>query len=312
MLNRYLTFYKPSMQFVVFCAILSMSWLVGGSLIELFNTQLTGLSSAQITDLKEIPYTLANQLKLINSLLLVVTLLLPAGLFAYLAYPSPSKYLGLTFNAKRQHWLWGITLMLIAIPFTGLLEQWSQLIPAIGNSKELDDAYNKLAKSMLQGNKPIDLIINIAAMCLIPAFIEEVFFRGCLQQLLLNWMKKTPFAAILIIAVIFSAFHGQLSGFFPRVFLGLLLGLAYHFSGSIWITIAMHALNNFITVLLVYLYNAKITTIDMTKLPDTNLGLGLGSGIAVIGLIYLFHKDRKPFLLVEVDKTIEEKVDPVT
>jgi membrane protease YdiL (CAAX protease family) len=145
-------------------------------------------------------------------------------------------------------------------------------------------------------------------MCLIPAFIEEVFFRGCLQQLFLNWMKKTPMVAILLIAVIFSAFHGQLSGFFPRVFLGLLLGLAYYFSGSIWITIAMHALNNFITVLMVYLFNAKITTTDMTKLPDTNLWLGLSSGIAVIGLIYLFQKYRKPFELVEVDKTIEEPV----
>jgi hypothetical protein len=200
----------------------------------------------------------------------------------------------------------GIALMLIAIPFTSLLEQWSQLIPAIGNSKELDQEYNKLAQSMLQGNLPTDLLINIAAMCLAPAFIEEIFFRGCLQQLLLNWMKKTPFAAILIIAVIFSAFHGQLSGFFPRLFLGLLLGLAYYYSGSIWLTMIMHALNNFLTVLMVYLFNAKITTVDMTKLPDTSLWVGIGSGITVIGLLYLFYKDRKPFIPVEVEKELEE------
>ncbi len=306
MLNRYLTFYKPSIQFVVFCAILSMSWLIGGSLIEMLNTRLTGLTSEQISDLKDISATLANQLKLINSLLLVVSLLLPASLFAYLAYPEPMKYLGLRLDIKKHHWLWAIALMVIAIPFTSLLEQWSQLIPAIGKSKELDDEYNKLAQSMLQGSSPVDLVMNIAAMCLLPAFIEEIFFRGCLQQLLLNWMKKTPFLAILLVAVIFSAFHGQLSGFIPRVFLGLLLGLAYHYSGSIWVTMCMHALNNFVTVLMVYLYNAKITQVDMTKLPDTNLWLGLGSGLAVGGILYLFYKDRKPFILVEVDKTIEE------
>ncbi|GBL34904.1 hypothetical protein EMGBS15_04990 [Filimonas sp.] len=119
-------------------------------------------------------------------------------------------------------------------------------------------------------------------------------------------MKKTPFAAILIIAVIFSAFHGQLSGFFPRLFLGLLLGLAYYYSGSIWLTMIMHALNNFLTVLMVYLFNAKITTVDMTKLPDTSLWVGIGSGITVIGLLYLFYKDRKPFIPVEVEKELEE------
>ncbi|GBL34903.1 hypothetical protein EMGBS15_04980 [Filimonas sp.] len=175
MLNRYLTFYKPSMQFIVFCAILSMSWLIGGSLIEMLNTRITGFSSAQINDLKEISPVLANQLKLINTLLLTAILLLPASLFAYLAYPDPLNYLGLTFSIKKRHWIMGIALMLIAIPFTSLLEQWSQLIPAIGNSKELDQEYNKLAQSMLQGNLPTDLLINIAAMCLAPAFIEEIF-----------------------------------------------------------------------------------------------------------------------------------------
>ena len=306
MINRYLTFYTPSMQFVVFCAILSMSWLVGGSLIELLNTKITGLTTAQITNLTDISVAVANQFKLINSLLLVVTLLLPAVLFAYLAYPEPMKYLGLRVDIKKQHWLWAIALMIISMPFTSLLEQWSRLIPAIGQSKALDDNYNKLAQSMLQGSSPIDLVMNIGAMCLLPAFIEEIFFRGCLQQLLLNWMKKTPFVAILVVAVIFSAFHGQLSGFVPRVFLGLLLGVAYHYSGSIWLTMCMHALNNFVTVLMVYLFNAHIIKIDMTKLPDTNLWLGLGSALAVGGVLYLFYTNRKPFLLVEVDKTIEK------
>ncbi len=302
MLNRYLTFYKPAIQFVVFCAILCMSWLLGGHLIELFNQKITGLSADQINALKEIPAGLANQLKIINDLLLAVILLLPACLFAYLAYPEPAKYLGLTFNVKKHHWLWAITLMAIAIPFVSLLEEWSRLIPSIGSSKELDDQYNRLAESMLQGNTLRDLMSNILFMCIAPALIEELFFRACLQRILLNWMKSFPFTAILIVAIVFSAFHGQLSGFLPRVFLGLLLGLAYYYTGSIWVTILMHVFNNFLTIFFVYLYNAKIVHVDVSKLPAMNPIVGIASGIAVIGFLYLFYKDRKPYEVIEVSK----------
>lgn len=302
MLNRYLTFYNSPIQFVVFCAILSMSFLVGGSLIEFLNTQIIGFSNEEILGMKDISSELSNKLKFVNATLLAITLLLPAIIFSYLAYPKPSKYLGLDALRKKHHLLWGITLILIAIPFTSLLEEWSQLIPAIGNSKELDEKYNQLATSMLKGTSLIDLFSNIFFICIMPALIEEIFFRGCLQNILLHWMRKTPIAAILLVAVLFSVFHGQLSGFFPRIFLGLLLGLSYYYSGSLWVSMFMHVVNNLVTVVFVYLFNNQITDIDLTKLPAMNIWLGLLSFIAVIAMVYLFYKDRKEYEIIEVEK----------
>lgn len=302
MFNRYLTFYKPAIQFVVFCAILSMSWLIGGSLVEVLNVKLTGLSTDAINDLKDYTPALADQLKVINGLLLLITLFLPAMLFAYLAYPSPLRYLGLTLPEKRWFIILGPVLMILALPFTSLLEEWSRLIPAIGNSTELDEQYNRLAGAMLQGDRLRDLMINILFMSLLPALIEEVFFRGCLQQIMCNWMRRTPIAAIVLVAILFSAFHGQLSGFFPRLYLGLILGLAYHYTGSLWVPVLMHFVNNFITILFTYFYKIHLTEIDPSAMPDTNLWLGLASGVAVVGMLFLFYRNRQAFQPVEIDK----------
>jgi membrane protease YdiL (CAAX protease family) len=302
MLNRYLTFYSPAIQFMVFCVMLSFSVIIGSILFSILSERVTGLTLAEINNLKDIPELLGSQLKKINTLSLAISLLLPAGLFAYLAYPQPAQYLGLTLKIKKHHWLWAITLLLIALPFTSLLEQWNQHIPAFAGSHELDEQYDRLARSMLAASTLNGLMSNILFICIAPALIEELLFRACLQRILLAWMSKKPYMAIFIVAILFSAFHGQLSGFFPRLFLGLLLGLTYYFSGSIWISIIMHVLNNFVTVFFVYLYNQKLINMDVTHLPDMNMLFGLLSGIAVAGLLFLFYKDRKPYEPIEVEK----------
>lgn len=302
MFNRYLTFYKPSLQFIVFCAIASICMLIGYQVFALLIDHFTGYSIAAVAEIKVPEPHLADQLKKFNAISIAVLYLIPALAFAYLAYPKPDEYLGLNISFKTHHVLWAITLLLISLPFTSLLEEWSRHIPALGNSKELDEQYNQQMMAMLHGKRSIDLLSNIFFMCIAPAIIEELFFRGAMQQVLLNWMRLTPFAAILIVAVCFSAFHGQLSGFIPRVYLGLLLGLTYYYSGSIYLTMIMHFLNNFITVYLFYLYRSGLSSLDLMKLPDMNLILGIGSGIASIGLVYMFYKDRKPFQIFEVEK----------
>jgi uncharacterized protein len=308
MLNRYLTYYKTPTQFMVFCLLVSLSFLVGTFALEQIHTAWLGFTSLEINDLKEIPPSLSNKLKWTNSFMLLMLLLVPSLIFAYLSFPNPKQYLGLIKPVRTFHWLWGITLLLIAMPFTGLLEEWSRYIPALGTSKEMDQQYDKIANAMLLGTEIQDLLLNILAISLFPAIIEEIFFRGCLQQIFMNWMRKTPFTAILIVAIIFSAFHGQLSGFVPRLFLGMLLGLVYYFSGSIWISIVMHFLNNFITVVLIYLANNKSISFDVRHLPDMNWMLGICSGLFTFGFIYLFWKTRIPMIVIEVEKTDEQNL----
>lgn len=290
---------------VVFLALLSMSWFLGSFIIDFTNQQLMGFTSTQLSELKEIPAELATRFKLAEMTALVVMLLIPAVLFAYLAYPKPAQYLKLNFKIRYYHWLFALLIMAAAMPFSGLLEEWSAKLTYPGQVKEMDDRYTTLAKSMLSGTHWSDLMLNIVAISIIPAVIEEIFFRGCLQNVLLSWMRPTPFVALLITAIIFSAFHGQLSGFIPRVFLGLLLGLGYHYSGSLWVAILMHAFNNFISVVMVYLFNNHYTPIDVTQLPPVNSWLAIVSLLVTLSLIYYYYKLRVPHQYIEVEKDDE-------
>ena len=290
----------------IFLAVLSMCWFLGAFVMEFTNQQLLGYDSETFRNLKSVPESLSVPFKLTEIIALFVMLFLPAMLFAYLAYPKPLEYLRFNFTPKASFILLGICIMLAALPFSGLLEEWSAKINLSGDTKELDERYTMLAKLMLNGNSFGDLIFNIVAIAVLPAIVEEVFFRGCLQSILLSWFSKNHILSLLLVAAIFSAFHGQLSGFAPRFFLGLLLGLGYYFTGSLWVSIVMHLINNLITVIMVYLYNNKLTSIDVSTLPPVHILLAIGSLLVTSALVYFLYNMRVAYQIIEVDKSDNE------
>src|SRR5258706_11305222 len=68
-----------------------------------------------------------------------------------------------------------------------------------------------------------DYIVSLLIIALLPAFFEEMLFRGSLQPVMISITKNT-FAGILITSILFSAIHGSYYGFLPRVGLGLIIG----------------------------------------------------------------------------------------
>ncbi len=302
MLNRYITFYKPATQFVVFCGLVSFSMLLGGFLLSFLQQKYTGYTQVELSALKVIPDAIILNLKLLEYLAIIIIVLLPALLFAYLAYPKPAKYLGMNLGIKPHHWLWAISLLLVALPFSSLLEKWSDIILHYFKLNDQEDSYTVLANAFLKADNVKELWLNILGISMLPAIVEEIFFRGCLQQILLSWMRKTPFIAMLITAVLFSLFHGQLSGFIPRLFLGLLLGLSFYYTGSIWVSILLHALNNFVTVYLMYLFHTHAITLNVSNMPEMNTWFGLASGFATLLLLFFFWQDRKKYVCVEVER----------
>ena len=66
-----------------------------------------------------------------------------------------------------------------------------------------------------------------------------------------QWLGK-PHVAIIITAILFSAIHMQFQGFLPRFALGLVLGYLFYWSGSLWLPIIAHLLNNAMAVTFAY------------------------------------------------------------
>ena len=302
MLNRYLTFYNSGKQFIVFLVILSMSFVVGGFAIQQLSKMLTGISLEEMNLMSDMTKEVGDKMKIINAVFLASLLLLPSFLFAYLAYPNPTKYLGLRAKNNALIWISAIVLFACALPFTSLLEQWNSHFSFLAKYKTDDERISKMYVAMLQGNHWKDLLLNTLAICIAPAIVEEVFFRGCLQQLFANWLRKNQWIGIILVAIIFSAFHGQLNAFLPRFFLGLLLGIIYYFTSNLWITILVHFLNNFMTILMMYLYNAGISKINPLEMGDVSVLVGLSSGIFTLAVAYYLYTQRKPFVISEVEK----------
>lgn len=310
MLNRYLTYFDPARQIVVLCALLGMTFLLGAFLINFLNTHIVGYDSEALQAMKEIPTNIVNRIKLVEVIAAMAIFLVPGLLFAYLAFPDPIQYLGLKSLSKNRHLFMGILLLVIALPFSTLLEQWNAKIPMFKEMIKMNEQYETMATAMLSGTKLSDLFINILAICVLPALIEEILFRGCLQQIFVHLLKDKPWIGLIITAAIFSLLHFELSGFFPRFFLGFMLGLGYYLSGSLWVSIAMHITNNLIIVMLAYLSHTQVVSLDLNHLPEMNTWIGLLSLVLTVVVAYWFVKDRAAFpIYIMHDEEIKQHTE---
>jgi uncharacterized protein len=89
------------------------------------------------------------------------------------------------------------------------------------------------------------LWLLVIAFCVAAPITEEFFARGFLYR---GWSESFlgPVGAILLSSVAWTALHLQYDWFFfGEVFsIGLLLGYLRYRSGSIWLTVILHSLNN--------------------------------------------------------------------
>src|SRR5437762_10427942 len=112
---------------------------------------------------------------------------------------------------------------------------------------KMEADYNKQVEAIIGLNNAGEYILALIIMAFLPALCEETLFRGGLQNFLTR-STRNPWLSILIVSILFSAVHFSFYGFLPRVFLGIVLGLIYYYTGSLWLSILAHFANNAIAV----------------------------------------------------------------
>lgn len=118
-------------------------------------------------------------------------------------------------------------------------------------------------------NNSTDLILNIFLIGILPGIGEELLFRGVIQkEIFKKWNR--PHLAIWSTAIIFSAFHFQVVGFIPKMMIGLVLGYAFFYSGSLILPMVIHALNNILATVSFYFSGDNFNTESM---PTENIPL---------------------------------------
>jgi len=168
--------------------------------------------------------------------------------------------------------------------FMSSFESWALL-----KEKQLES----LTLYLVSFENNFEYLIGIIAIAIIPGFCEEYFFRGVLQKNL-NLLLKNAHIAILLSSLLFSAFHLQFYGFFPRFFLGVFFGYLFYWSGSLMYPVIAHALNNFLSLTVFYAASSGLfgedIDVSVNSSPEIPLALIAFSIIIFIFLVVILKE----------------------
>lgn len=89
---------------------------------------------------------------------------------------------------------------------------------------------------------PLEWALAVAALVVLPAVAEELFFRGCVQRALAGRMH--PLAAWAASSALFALMHGSLAGLPAHLGIGLLLGACLLGGGRLGACMALHGAYN--------------------------------------------------------------------
>lgn len=107
---------------------------------------------------------------------------------------------------------------------------------------------------------PTAFIFFALSACVAAPILEELLFRGLLQNMLragfrngfvgrLAGTRVADGFGIVLTAAIFAIAHGTLSGFPPLFVMGLAMGLLYARTNNLYASMTLHAINNIIATM---------------------------------------------------------------
>jgi membrane protease YdiL (CAAX protease family) len=256
-------------------------------------TNMTGTSYEKMTEGINDPAN-AGAVKIIQCITEIVVFFITALLSAHLLSRDPLKLLGYSSNIKMKQAGLVLLIMLAGLFVSSGLSYFNSHLPIPDNWKikfdKAEQEYNSQVEVILNLKTVGDYLVAVFIMAIIPALCEETLFRGGLQNFLTRGTGK-PWLSIIIVSLLFSAAHWSFYGFLYRFFLGLLLGIIYHYSGKIWLNILGHFFNNAIAITVVYISTLQGKPISEAIGENANTYWGIAALPVVIILIAWFIKN---------------------
>jgi membrane protease YdiL (CAAX protease family) len=186
--------------------------------------------------------------------------------------------------------------------FTGVLNSSMHLpgwLSEVENwMTEKEDYANNLLELLIASNTFWMMLLNLLMIAVLPAIGEELIFRGVFQKILCGFFRSGH-AAIWITAFVFSAIHLQFFGLIPRFILGLAFGYLYFWSGTLWLPVIAHFINNAVPVVAEYIKGADYIASQGDVVLWKHM-IGLPVPIIAGGLILWYFRNNSK--LVSDDK----------
>ena len=228
------------------------------------------------------------------------TFIIPALFFGFLVSDKPTDYLRL--NERPRTIVLSISFLLVftILPFVNYLEEInrSMQLPEMLNAleawiKDKEEQAAHLTEVIVSTSSVQGLILNLFIVALVPAIGEELLFRGVLLKLIKDIAHNVHWAVI-ISALLFSAFHLQFYGFLPRFALGLVLGYLFVITNNLWVPVFIHFINNAAAVIVFNLHHNGYINISMDDFGSmSNPVYIIGSLLITLWLISIIYKSER-------------------
>ena len=190
-----------------------------------------------------------------------------------------------------------------------------------------ENAAQEATDTLLSGSSVWDLIASVVCVGLLTGLGEEMFFRGALQRICCDGMRPRHLAvwtaaffstfpfqffgfvsrlvlgaffgydgmrrrhlAVWTAAFVFSTLHFQFFGFVPRLVLGAFFGYAYLWSGSLWVPVIGHALNNSAVVAFMWMGNNSIDAAAMDEAGSQSAVVAIVSAAVTVAMMVAYKK----------------------
>jgi uncharacterized protein len=274
-----------------------LSFLAGILLaIPLFHINLVSDLSV-LTDFSK-PGTIA-LLKYLQIIQSVGFFIIPSLFAGFLFTGNAGEYLKLNRGTLPAIFLLVVVIMFVCLPMINWMVavNESMKLPASLQGfedwmKEAEDQAAKLTEAFLNTGSIGGLMVNLFMIAILPAIGEEMLFRGVLQRLFAEWFRNVH-AGIIFTAIVFGAIHLQFYGILPRIFLGIMFGYLFYWSGSLWVPMFAHFLNNGAAVIVSFLVNRGAISSSYEDFGSTdNFFLILGSFVITSILFFLVFRKR--------------------
>ncbi len=144
--------------------------------------------------------------------------------------------------------------------------------------------------------------LSIVTICIVPAFCEELLFRGVILNSFRGFNK---WIGISVSSIGFMLMHGNPDQTVHQLILGFVLGYIAWETRNIWITILVHFFNNFIAITITWVLSGGASNGEIIyEVPSWGqiaLTLFLGVIYAIVGVL----------IIVSVTKSLKKESDKI-
>ena len=269
---------------------LSLIFVLAGMLI--FGSDLSVLEKAS-SSLGKNDFGFMRYLLIVQDISLLI---IPSIIILILMKPEPSgKIPGLEVPHLKEIGLVVILTFCIfpVTSFTGKINSAMHLPELLSGVEQWmtdkEDKADHIIDLLVESNTFPVMMVNLLTIALMPAIAEELIFRGVFQKIFAD-LFRSGHIAVRFTAFLFSAIPLQFFGFIPRFILGLVFGYLFLWSGTLWLPVVSHFVNNAFPVILSYLEGLEKLSAP-TDTPLWKQALALPVPIVIIFIILFYFRN---------------------